>query len=84
MSSIERTAFDIETGIARLRMELERTQQAREQATKIEGDMDLVDAGDVHRAAATLVRSLDARIQYLIKRITTEQSLLRFETRLQH
>ncbi len=82
MPSIERTVVDIETGLARLAMELERTQAVKEEAVEIEQRMDLIDAGDVHRAAVALVEALDARVQYLTKRITTEKSLLRFETRI--
>ena len=83
MSDIRRTAVDITADCARLAMELARTQAIRAEADAIEQRMDLIDAGDVHRAAVALVQALDARTQYLTKRLTTEQSLLRLEARVQ-
>lgn len=83
MSNIRRTAADITADCAHLAMELTRTQAVRADAAEIEQRMDLIDAGDVHRAAVALVKALDARTQYLDKRLTTEQALLRLETRIQ-
>ena len=79
--SIKRTKADIETEYAKLGMELDRVSSVLANAKTVEEAIDVVAAGDAHKAAIVLVREIEKYQAWLVQRMAVSQSLARLAGR---